>query len=265
MRFGAMNFPIEPVLEEINAIGALGMDYIEMAMDPPRAHHSQLSAQRQPIRNALETRALGLVCHLPTFVYTADLTHGIRQASIAEVLGALDTAAELRAQKVVLHPSYIGGLGVFVMKEAMALAMDAFDQFARRASELGLTVCIENMFPKYHPFVEPDDFIPIFDAFPQFKLVLDTGHAHMGDPRGERTAGFITRFADRLEHLHISDNHGHLDDHLPVGHGSVDFHTLVRLLHRVGYDNTCTLEIFSQDRNNLVKSRSKFIELFAKI
>lgn len=35
MQFGAMNYPIRPVLEEIEVIGTLGFDYRELAMDAP--------------------------------------------------------------------------------------------------------------------------------------------------------------------------------------------------------------------------------------
>ena len=34
MLYGAMNFPIKPILDEIEDIAALGFDYLEMAMDP---------------------------------------------------------------------------------------------------------------------------------------------------------------------------------------------------------------------------------------
>jgi sugar phosphate isomerase/epimerase len=264
MRFGAMNFPVKPILEELEALGALDLDYVELAMDPPQAHYSQLRQQKRSIRQALANHRLGSLCHLPTFVYTADLTPSIRQASLEEILGSLETAAELETEKVVLHPSYIGGLASYVMDQAMALAMDTFDKVARRAAVLGVTVCVENMFPRYRPFVEPEDFVPIFEAFPQFKLVLDIGHAHMGNPAGDRTAGFLNRFSDRLAHIHISDNHGRRDDHLPVGHGSVAFQALMRRLYQLGYDETFTLEIFSQDREDLIRSRQKLTRMRAK-
>ena len=40
MRFGAMNFPVSPILQEIEAFAALGFDFLELAMDPPAAHVS---------------------------------------------------------------------------------------------------------------------------------------------------------------------------------------------------------------------------------
>jgi sugar phosphate isomerase/epimerase len=257
MRFGAMNFPVRPVLDEIDVFGALRMDYLELAMDSPMAHHSLLAKQGNAIRKALKHWEMGLVCHLPTFVYTAHLTDSIRQASLQEVLGALETASDLGAEKVVVHPGYIDGMAVHVLGHAMALVMEGLEKFWLRATQLGMPLCIENMFPRVGPFVEPDDFEPIFASFPQMKLVLDTGHANIGDHTGRRVIDFIDRFGDRLFHLHVSDNNGRKDDHQPVGHGNIRFKAVARALRRVGYDGTLTLEIFVEDRSELVESRVK--------
>ena len=34
MRYGAMNFPIKPVLKELEAFAHLGFDYLELTLDP---------------------------------------------------------------------------------------------------------------------------------------------------------------------------------------------------------------------------------------
>ena len=46
MQFGTMNFSVKPVLDEIETFARLGFDYLELAMDPPMAHHSTLAALR---------------------------------------------------------------------------------------------------------------------------------------------------------------------------------------------------------------------------
>ena len=33
MRYGAMNFPIKPVLKEIKALAGMGFDYVELSLD----------------------------------------------------------------------------------------------------------------------------------------------------------------------------------------------------------------------------------------
>ncbi len=257
MRFGAMNFPVRSVLEEIDAFGALQMDYLELAMDSPMAHYSLVREQKDAIRRALGRWKMGLACHLPTFVYVAHLTESIRQASMQEVLGSLETASDLGAEKVVAHPGYIDGLAVHVMDEALKLVMAALEKIWLRSSQLGLMLCIENMFPRVGPFVEPEDFEPVFTSFPGMKLVLDTGHANIGDKGGHRLLDFIHRFGPRIGHLHVSDNNGRWDEHLPVGQGNIGFKAMVRALKRIGYDDTLTLEIFSPDRADLVTSRRK--------
>ena len=255
-----MNFPVYPVLEEIEAIADLGMDYVELAMDPPQAHFHQIKGRRRDIQKTLNRLGLGLVCHLPTFVQTADLIDGIRQASVVETIHAMETAADLSAEKVVLHPSYISGMAAHVPDQAYALAMESLDGFVTRADQLGLPMGIENMLPGVSLFVEPEDFKPVFDSFGGLQLVFDIGHAAIGDKSGRRMLGFIHAFSDRMMHVHVSDNHGTHDEHLCVGHGQINFKPVIRQLRHIGYDETITLEIFDQDRKTLTTSRQRILK-----
>ena len=262
MQYGAMNFPIKPVSDELIEIGALGFDYLELTMDPPQAHYTTLQQQIQTIVNDLHSRGMSIICHLPTFVSTADLTDSIRHASVQEMFQSLEVAAELGAQKVVLHPGHIGGLGVYVIETALAHANNSLAAIIEYAQKLGLCVCLENMFPRCRAFVEPGDFVDILQRFLNLKLTLDTGHANIGAKGGRRILQFIKKFGHRIGHLHISDNFGERDDHIPLGSGVIDFKKIVRAIRRSGYDDTATLEIFSEDRRALVQSRRRFDELF---
>ncbi len=258
MQYGAMNFPIKPVADELAEIAALGFDYLELTMDPPQAHYTTLRQQMHAILKALNSRRMSVICHLPTFVYTADLTDSIRLASLQEMFHSLEVAAELGAQKVVLHPGHIGGLGVYVKETVLAHADNSLGAIIGRAQALGLCVCLENMFPRCRAFVEPDDFVEIVQRFPDLKLTLDTGHANIGSKNGRRILEFIEKFGGRIGHLHVSDNLGERDDHIPLGSGTINFLEIAGALKRCGYDDTATLEIFSEDRQALQKSRERF-------
>jgi len=264
MQYGAMNFPIKPVAGELEDIAAMGFDYLELTMDPPQAHYTTIRQQMNSILKALNSHSMSVICHLPTFVSTADLTDSIREASLQEMLNSLEVAAGLGAQKVVLHPGHIGGLGIYVKETAMALANESLASIIGRAQELGLCICLENMFPKCRAYVEPGDFEDILHRFPDLMLTLDTGHANIGDRSRRRTLDFIEKFGPRIGHLHISDNLGERDDHLAVGSGVIDFLQIMRALKQGGYDDTATLEIFSDDRRELKKSRDRFEEMLAE-
>ena len=77
MLYGAMNFPVRPLLEEVESVGKLGFDYLEVAMDPPQGHYSVIRRIESDLMRALEQRNLSVVCHLPTFISSADLTVGL--------------------------------------------------------------------------------------------------------------------------------------------------------------------------------------------
>ena len=262
MHYGAMNFPVRPLLQEVETVSELGFDYLELTMDPPQAHYTMVQEQRDDIARALERYELGLICHLPTFVSTADLTDSLREASVNEVLKSLEVAATLQPYKVVLHPSYIVGLGVFVREQTKSFAMESLGTIVERAHQLGLCLCLENMFPRAQWLVEPEDFAGVLEKFPTINLTLDTGHAHIDDRGGKRAVDFIRCFPERIAHIHASDNFGKEDSHLPVGAGTVDFQRIGRALKEIGYSDTVTVEVFSQDRDYLRISREKLVALF---
>ncbi len=262
MRYGVMNAPMRPLLQEIDALGPLGFDYLELTMDAPYAHHAVLLDQKAAIEKALARFHLALVCHLPTFVSTADLTDRLREASIEETRLSLQAAAELHPLKVVLHPSFIHGLGAMMPEIAQRHARAAMERLLNEAERLKLTVCVENMFPRSLSLVRPEEFDALFASHPVAKLTLDTGHAHIGGGT-QRVLSFIERFAGRIGHIHASDNFGREDEHLPIGVGAIDFPKVVQALRHAGYDDTITLEVFSRDRDYLRISREKLVALFA--
>lgn len=257
MQFGAMNYPIRPVLEEIEAIGALGFDYLELAMDPPEAHHETLHQLSAGIQAGLERYRMGLVCHLPTFIFTGDLTASIRQASRQELRSSIAVAAQLGAQKAVLHPSCITGMGRNVPALCESYARESLAEAVDVAARYHIDLCLENLFPQLTPFGSMDEWDQRFARYPQLGLTLDIGHAHIGPDGMQRILTFIQRFAPRLRHLHVSDNLGRRDDHLPIGDGLIDFPTVAAALQRIGYQGGLTLEVFSENRADLVHSRDR--------
>lgn len=264
MRFGAMNFPISPILEQIDEIGRMGFDYLELALDAPMGHHSIVSSIQADITRALQDNGLGLVCHLPTFVSTADLTETIRRASVEEMHRSLDVAYALGAEKVVLHPSMVVGMGAFALDKVRGYAFEFLTDIVQIAQQMNMIICFENLFPKCIIGVEPDEFDEIFKLFPSLRLTLDTGHANIDDQGKGRLMLLAERFGERVGHLHFSDNHGKRDDHLAIGEGNINFSGLVETLKRIGYDDTLTFEVFDKDRQKLVDSRDRIKALFSR-
>ena len=187
-----MNFPIKPLLAEMEEVGAMGFDYVELTMDPPEATPQKIQAQRRAIKELLNRYQLGILGHLPTFVLTSDLYESLRKVSLQENLNALEAGAELGIEKVVLHPGFITGLGKLLLDRAKGYALESIEAILKRSNQLGLILCLENMFPQAHYFSQPAEFQSVFEAFPETRLTLDIGHANLGGGRN-KSSEFIQR------------------------------------------------------------------------
>lgn len=264
MIYGAMNFPVLPVLDEIHSFAELGFDYLELAMDQPEAHYSHISANQAAITKALQRREMGIICHLPTFVSSADLTDSIRRASVTEMKRSLSVAADLGAQKVVLHPPMISGMGAHVPDMARAYAFDFLSEMVALSETLGVVICLENMMPRNNFGVEPHELDLIFRQFPSLQFTLDTGHANLGQNGNVRLQELVALCGERLGHVHLSDNRGSYDEHLPLGLGTIDLALLAEALKGLDYNGTVTLEIFDDDRQVLTESRELWKILIGK-
>lgn len=53
---------------------------------------------------------------------------------------------------------------------------------------------------------------------------------------------WLKSVSSRLFHLHLHDNHGRADEHLPVGDGTIDFNPLQKHLRKMPVAPSITLE-----------------------
>ncbi len=147
-------------------------------------------------------------------------------------------------------------MGKFVLEKAKVHGMESIGQILAKARNLGMTLCIENMFPQVNFLHKPQEFQRVFETFPDLRLILDIGHANLGE-RKSKSSEFIHRFGYRISHVHAIDNFGKEDNHLPIGAGIIDFEKILRELKQAQYDETITLEVFSKDREYLKISKEK--------
>jgi len=263
MKYGAMNFPTSPIIEEIETLGKLGFDYIELTIDAPESTPEIILKYKDRIKESLSTYQLDVMGHLPTFLSIADLYESIRTTSINEYIKALEAGVSLGIKRFIIHPASIRGLGKQVKHKANKYAEESLAVIVSKAADLNVTLYIENMFPETHAPTEPYEFENIFLKHPELKFTLDVAHAHIGTKK-DRSLEFIKRYADKLFHIHISDNYGRDDSHLPVGVGMIDFRRIFKELKRISFDETMTLEVFSRDRDYLKMSLTKIKQIWER-
>ena len=132
----------------------------------------------------------------------------------------------------------------------------------RRLLSAGFQVGIRLMYePTASENDTPERLQRILSELPDLLCHLDVGHCNL---HGKDPAAMIRHFGHRLHHLHLHDNDGRSDLHLPPGVGTIDWASVIRALKEVGYDGTITLEIGSPDRDYVLLAMKKIQALWAR-
>jgi sugar phosphate isomerase/epimerase len=248
MLIGTMNHPERKIVDEIAWMADLGMDFVDLTLEPPVA--ASWKADAVAIRRTLEQKRLGVVGHTAWYLPMASAVPELRQACVVELRRCLYKFGEVGARWMNVHPDrhtpwhdrkfYIEG------------NLASFEELMPDVEKTGVGLMIENLPADYNSAAQLGELL---DRMPQLGLHLDIGHANLLVPHNT-TEEILAAHGKRLRHVHLHDNKGgHADLHMPLGTGTVDLQKSVQALQHCGYDGTITLEVFTPDRRYLSYSR----------
>ena len=161
----------------------------------------------------------------------------------------LELCRRLHPEHLVLHlrcPAY------FCRPERMGswvrAAREFWEPWLERFASLGVTVAFENVEES-----DPAPGIALLEALGDYPcgFCLDVGHAHAFSGLAPRA--WVERLGPRIVHLHVHDNSGDDDRHLPPGEGSIDFAQLYAAFLRHCPRAVLSLELES-DAQSILRS-----------
>jgi sugar phosphate isomerase/epimerase len=179
----------------------------------------------------------------------ASLDDARREADLAKVLAELECCHWLGIGCMVLHPGGGGAKGARDQQRQMTIRLQSFTRLAGRATDLSVSIAVENMMDGGWGFLGRRQFgsvIPelheLIDAVgsPALGICFDTSHANV---QGLDVAEAARQCGDRLIATHISDNDGSCDQHRTPFGGKIDWPPVVSALRDVGYTGPFNLEI----------------------
>lgn len=88
-------------------------------------------------------------------------------------------------------------------------------------------------------------------------IVFDVGHSYF---TGHDVAKETIACGRRLKHLHIHDNHGQKDEHLPLGEGTLDWKGFFDALKEVEYDGIYLMELYHSTVDSLIKCKREMMK-----
>ncbi|MBW2474827.1 MAG: sugar phosphate isomerase/epimerase [Deltaproteobacteria bacterium] len=190
------------------------------------------------ISAALQDAGVRPRVHAPFF----DLNPGaldplIRQATRQRLEQSLRFAGRLHADLMIIHPGVDKWRYPRLEDVWLEHTLAFFPSLVQQAEDLDCCLAIENIYEE-----SPDTLVQLVSGIDSsfFGHCFDAGHWHLFGRRP--MDDWLKSVSSKLFHLHLHDNHGRADEHLPVGDGTIDFSPLQRHLKGMSALPSITLE-----------------------
>lgn len=190
------------------------------------------------LSEALHRNGLSCTLHGPFM----DLSPGgvdrrIKEVTIDRIARTIELAALFQPKAVVFHPGYEkwkfdGDVDLWLKSSLLT-----WKPLVEEAKGRNLILAIENVFEE-----DPEPLLLLLKGIesPNFRFCFDTGHHHVFSKTS--LSFWVESLKDYLVEIHLHDNHGQMDEHLPLGEGSFDFKRLFDLFDQWRLTPIPTLE-----------------------
>jgi sugar phosphate isomerase/epimerase len=252
----------------IKDIGNLELDLFEICPEYEELGFETLSPEKRSGGLELaKSYDVGFTVHAPwcePLSTISSVNVGIRREFIRQVEESLKLAYDLEAPVVTVHGGAESLMSYWYPGRAWENMVASLKEALELASELGVDLCVENLPVPYGALktlgafllTDAAEFCRLFEEIghERLKVTFDFGHANIG--RGD-IDGLIDRLGERFGCLHIHDNDGSADQHLPIGQGTINFPKYLKKLEALGYRRPYILEHTSIDH---IKASRKALE-----
>lgn len=247
-----------PLADCLETIRESGFSMVEVVFSPEHLDYRNRQAVQEA---ALLIDRLGMEAYSFHAPFGADidissLELARREYALDEILRAVEAAALLGVHYFVIHPgpenADIPSRDERLLRIENVCAV--LDRVALRCAELDIECVLENKLP-HLLFGQSADLLWILTSLKGNRVgaCLDTGHAHLaGD-----LYPLVSKMGPYLRLLHVHDNKGHTDDHLPPGDGRIDWSALMKELNALHFHGALILELAGGETPAIVMARAR--------
>lgn len=190
------------------------------------------------VKRILDKDRLPRTVHAPFYdLSLGSVDQHIREYSAKCLTRGLEIAADLGSSLYIMH----SGFWPMIPQDSKKLWINVFlqemEKLIKKAQKLEVEIALENVF-------ETDLWLheTAFDHFnnSELSMCFDLGHANCFSSVSPMR--WVDTFNNRIVHIHIHDNDGSDDQHLPLGRGTVNFAGVFGRLQKYGVKPTIDLE-----------------------
>ncbi|MEM2908120.1 MAG: sugar phosphate isomerase/epimerase family protein [Candidatus Hadarchaeales archaeon] len=257
MRIGlsSLLFVNSTIEQAIRVTAELGFDCVEVIYDLP---HFGPNFEPSAVRELGELiRSHGLLASVHATIWDINpASHypAVRDLSATQIKRSIDVCERLGGRIVVVHPGRCPvPERVEVLDRTKKWYVEFLEDCLDYASERGITLAPENIDGAHYPYSDASQLKLLAESFEGLGITFDIGHAYIAQRRRgaevpeENIAHQIREIERYLAHIHLHDNKGTWDDHLPPGEGEINFGPIIEALRAVKYDGLLVVELWDPE------------------
>ena len=248
MKLGAMNDPKQDLYKQITWIGENRFNFLDLTLEPEKSYSEDVDVDK--VKKLLKKYKLDIIGHTPWSLPLASPYKSVRKAALDEFYKCLDVFSKLGVKLVNVHPFMPHDLAD--PDKILQYNIESFRSIVKKARDID--IMMENT---QGIFNELGIIAKILEDVKGLWLHWDIGHANLGNEGEKKTKLAFMKFDKKIKHLHLSDNNGTEDQHLPIGTGNIHWPFIIEVLKEHKYKKTITLEIHSLDLSYILFTRDK--------
>jgi sugar phosphate isomerase/epimerase len=248
--YGLLTNPSNEIISEISKIHDLNFEYAEIGMEGPEGNPELINKKKDEIVKLLQGFKQKPIGHTAYWIDLGSDYDYIRHAWILEAIRQIRTARKIGIDLINFHANLNGMFFGEKRKIVLNNLIKSLREIVNHAKKCKVHVMLENV-PLSNGIHNIDEFKYIIDNVNGLFVHLDIPHAFTSGGM-ESVIEYINTFKDKIIHIHWHDNHGKIDEHLPIGEGFIDHQKAIKALKDINYDRTITLEAFTN--TNYAKS-----------
>ncbi|MDD5178283.1 MAG: sugar phosphate isomerase/epimerase [Candidatus Nanoarchaeia archaeon] len=255
MKIGFITNPRKNLIEEIEWIGKNKFDLVDLFLEEDVAVPEKINIEK--VRKIIKKYELDVMGHTAWYLAIGCPIKSFRETVIKEAIRYFKVFNKLNVKYVTIHGNWPGML--FSVDEGIDFQAETLNRLVKEGKKYNVNIMYEPIGKKQESY---EAIAKILKKVPGMYLHLDIGHSNLF---GRKPEEYIKRFHKKLKHIHMHDNFGKEDNHLPIGKGSINWNKTIKALKKY-YNGTISLEIFSKDnKKDSLESRRRLIKLWNKI
>ncbi len=186
----------------------------------------------------MRERGCRITVHGPFWdLCSGSIDHRIREVTQSRFSSLLDLVEEIRPEQIVCHTGFDPRHHQGHLRTWIKNSLSTWAPLVRRAESMRRPLVLENVWEE-----DPCLHLELLEEIksPWLGFCLDTGHQHSFSKTS--LDKWLEATWPYLKEIHIHDNDGADDSHLPVGSGTINFDYLFNFLGEKGISPILTLE-----------------------